>query len=302
MPSSDSDSGPRRAGPAPAALRRVIAARMRRLREAADLSLDEVAQVLRMTTMTVRRIEGAVSKPKLPVIKTLLQHYQAAIAQRPILEQLTDAAIADLLEMVDRATEANWWDTHPVASGWVADLLALESAAEQIREYATLVPVLLRTADYAAALAAGPLRGAPRLLDDLTPDRLAVLARTKGRLWMVIAEAGLRWTVGSPAVMRAQLDHLIELSTRPGVTIQLARSTQDPPPAALAGDHTYYRLRPDVLPDALVFPRGDRGELVDDPRTVTYYTELWDRTVGMAASKTETRALLKASRDDWNRE
>jgi hypothetical protein len=46
-------------------------------------------------------------------------------------------------------------------------------------------------------------------------------------LWYVIDEGALRHVVGSPAVMGAQLDRLIEASDLPGIVIQVLPFTAD---------------------------------------------------------------------------
>src|SRR5258708_26964908 len=52
--------------------------------------------------------------------------------------------------------------------------------------------------------------------------RQAVLTRAMPvHLWVVLDEAALRRPVGGPDVMRGQLEHLIEVSARPNVTLQI---------------------------------------------------------------------------------
>jgi Domain of unknown function (DUF5753) len=79
-----------------------------------------------------------------------------------------------------------------------------------------VVPGLLQTEDYArAVISAGKPRDGSAAIDRAVSARLerqAILARENPpMLWQVLHEGVLRHVVGSPAIMRAQLDKLAEL-------------------------------------------------------------------------------------------
>ena len=78
---------------------------------------------------------------------------------------------------------------------------------------------LAQTLDYARALMSGRMRG--QTLEQLTESRQqrqAILV-TDRRLTLLHAEGALRWHIGSPAIMAAQLDHLAELARRPNLRV-----------------------------------------------------------------------------------
>jgi len=93
-----------------------------------------------------------------------------------------------------------------------------------------LVPGLLQTPDYARTLLGSPMGVSEEETDRRVTARLerqAVLDRTEPpppMYWVVIDEAVLRRPVGGPEVMRAQVEHLIEMARRPNVMMDLTRA------------------------------------------------------------------------------
>lgn len=106
---------------------------------------------------------------------------------------------------------------------WFQGYAQLEARATEIRTYQVqVVHGLLQTEDYARAVLQ-PAR--PGNLDRLTAARmerqeLLTCARPP-RLWMVLDEAALRRTIGSPDAMRGQLLRLLEYRESPAVVIQV---------------------------------------------------------------------------------
>jgi DNA-binding XRE family transcriptional regulator len=118
---------------------------------------------------------------------------------------------------------------------WFRDLPKLERTATEIRMYETYqVPALLQTEDYVRAIAhaqrpaladidveaaAGLRTSRQEVLEH--EDRPPVNYEITPRLWAIMDESALRRVVGKPQVMRAQCEHLITISKRPNVTIQV---------------------------------------------------------------------------------
>jgi hypothetical protein len=89
-----------------------------------------------------------------------------------------------------------------------------------------VVPGLLQTEDYArAVISAGRPQDTSAAIDRAVGARLerqAILNREHPPvLWHVLHEGVLRHVVGSPAIMRDQLDKLTALAREPGVVIQI---------------------------------------------------------------------------------
>jgi transcriptional regulator with XRE-family HTH domain len=103
---------------------------------------------------------------------------------------------------------------------------AYEEIATSLRAFEhAIVPGLLQTAAYARAVLATRPNTSEDEVDDLVAARLArqaVLDRDDPPLlWSVIDEAVLHRPVGEAKVMRDQLMHLVQVSARPNVTVQV---------------------------------------------------------------------------------
>ncbi len=94
------------------------------------------------------------------------------------------------------------------------------------------IPGLLQTEDYAHALISSGRPGADAtVVDRLVAARLerqSILSRENPpMLWYMLDEGILRHVVGSPALMAAQLDTLIEAAGMPNVVMQVLPFTAD---------------------------------------------------------------------------
>jgi hypothetical protein len=130
----------------------------------------------------------------------------------------TPATFADLQELVAREA----WPSY------FAPVIDSETSATQIHEWELrVVPGLLQTEDYArSVIRAGQPRISADELERKVSSRLerqAIFTRQSGRpmYWVVIHEGVLRHVVGSPEIMRAQLDRLIDAADSPDIIIQV---------------------------------------------------------------------------------
>ncbi|WP_327336321.1 helix-turn-helix transcriptional regulator [Streptomyces sp. NBC_01324] len=110
------------------------------------------------------------------------------------------------------------------------DYVAHEARAAEIRLYEVgVVPGLLQTREYAAALEADAVRReaiTPEQADErveLVLRRQAALARIPSPLIFVVLDEGcIRRPMGDPAIMDAQLEHLLRFAERPNTVLQVA--------------------------------------------------------------------------------
>ncbi|GAB2881611.1 helix-turn-helix domain-containing protein [Streptomyces mayteni] len=108
-----------------------------------------------------------------------------------------------------------------------ANYLQLEELASKYETFAAMVPGLLQTEAYARAL----VRGSRKWQTDREADTFVRLRMKRQQaltrenplhLWCVLDEAALRRRIGGPAVMKAQLQHLLEVTEEHRhVTIQV---------------------------------------------------------------------------------
>ncbi|MGH3853826.1 MAG: helix-turn-helix domain-containing protein [Pseudonocardiaceae bacterium] len=204
----------------PNAQRLQLAARLRRLREAAGQLQEHAAATLGCDTSKISRIEHGHSGLKAAELEKLLDLYQVTGPERQELLEVGK-------EARQRGRRKLYGDTLP---GYFRRFIDLEADATEIRCYeGELVPGLLQTEDYARALIRAALLGAEQTEVDrrvkIRMDRHAILTRKAPpppRLWCMLDEAVFARPVGGLEVMRAQMEHLLKITTEPTtVTVQI---------------------------------------------------------------------------------
>jgi transcriptional regulator with XRE-family HTH domain len=201
----------------PTVRRRRLALELRRLREAAKLTCEEVADHLECSASKISRVEtGRVSVSPRDV-RDMLELYGVAVAQRESLVQLARDS-----------RQKGWW--HAFSDSMqpqFATYVGLESAASEIRIYeVSLIPELLQTEDYARAVIRSGMMSSPS--DDIDRQVALRMARQPAitradppKVWAVLDEAALRRQVGGPGLMRLQLEHLLAQASLPNVAVQV---------------------------------------------------------------------------------
>ena len=257
----------------PTALRILLGAHLRRLREAQGVSREDAGWEIRSSESKISRMElGRVS-----------------FKQRDVEDLLTLYGVDDDEErerLVDLARQANapgWWHRFgDVLPGWFQSYLGLEAAASLIRTYEVqFVPGLLQTRDYARAVVLlGHGRARPEEVDrrvDLRLRRQAVLARPEPvQLWAVLDEAVLRRPIGPPAVMQAQLEALIEATQRPNVRLQVVPFRAGGHSAA-GGAFSILRFPDQELPDIVYVEQLSSALYLDKREDVELYLDAMER-------------------------
>ncbi|MDQ0948891.1 transcriptional regulator with XRE-family HTH domain [Streptomyces phaeochromogenes] len=283
-------------GGAPSVLRMILGRQLEELRTRAGLTFEEAGAAIGVSHSTIRRMEAAkVARLRLPDAEKLLQVYGVTDQQE----------IDTFLKSVREANKRGWWHTYrDVLPDWFSAYLSLEQAALQIRAYeAQFVHGLLQTEEYARALLGA---GNPHAATEATERRVALRMRRQEllsrpsppRVWIVMDETVLRWPVGGPEVMRAQIDHLIAVNSLPQVTLQIMPFKNGPHPAMRAGAFHLFRFRARELPD-IVYLNGLVGAVyLDKDDDVVVYREALDRLGAQATPARKTEALLGAIRKE----
>lgn len=243
---------------------RVLAVRLRLLRERAGVSLADAARALDAHPATVRRIERAETGLDARQVRVLLDRYGVRTAD-------AEAIIAGL----GAASLPGWWHQwRDAMEPWQQDVIGMESSAGLVRTWhPALVPELLRTPAYAAALdrALHPDDDATRRERrvELLRERQRRLTRRGATLWALIPAAALHTSVGGRRVMDEQREALAEAAHRPHVTVQVV--PLDHPPHPLTGVPPLHLLRvsaPEIGDQAILETPGVRVDIVDDPDAV----------------------------------
>src|SRR5262245_42763448 len=166
---------------------RRLGSELRKLREHAGYTIDQVADHLECSSSRVSRIENGKAKPpKQREVRDLLELYG-----------VTDERVREaLLQLVKEAMRPGWYsefeDAFPPRFG---SYIGLESEASGLRAFDNqLVHGLLQTADYARAVLVATLPGeAPTKIDRLLELRVArqqILERKNPpfTLWAIMDE------------------------------------------------------------------------------------------------------------------
>jgi transcriptional regulator with XRE-family HTH domain len=277
----------------PIALRILAGAQLRRLREARGFSLEEAGAVIRASHSKISRLETG----------------RVRIKDRDLADLMTFYGVTDetereeLRSLVGRANSPGWWyDYADVVPTWFEEYVGLEEAASQIRAYEVqFIPGLLQTEDYARAVTtlgySNPKEINRRV--KLRMARQALLSRPDPpRLSVVLDEALLRRSVGGAGAMRAQLKHLIEMSQRPNVTIQLI-PFQAGGHAAAGGPFTLLRFAEYDLPDVVYLEQLSSALYLNKPDVVDGYMRVMERLCAEAytpaASVNALRSMIRGS-------
>ncbi len=202
----------------PTVRRRRLGAELRRLREAHSLKLEEVAERLGLAPSTLSRIETGKAPTKSAYLTAMLDMYQVS----------DPGARKVLVDMAREGHRKGWWSIYDdvLPSGF--DIyVGLEAEASALRSYETdVVHGLLQTTDYAVAvLRELRPRDSQEQIErvvDLRMERQRLLDQDPPLdLWLIMDEGAIRRNIGGPAVMRNQLEHLIQASRWTNVTMQI---------------------------------------------------------------------------------
>ncbi|MFE9401276.1 helix-turn-helix domain-containing protein [Streptomyces sp. NPDC006530] len=272
----------------------VLGRRLQDLRERAGLRREEAAKVLRVAPATIRRMEMAEVSLKIPYVVLLLQAYGIA-----------DTEAEGFVALAEEANKPGWWQRfHDILPDWFSMYVSLEGAASLIRSYEPhFVPGLLQTEEYARQVMRSGALGATSHADidrhvALRMERQSLLTREDApRLWVVMDETVLRRPVGSAQVMRDQIDRLLEASTLPNVTVQLAEFSTGHHPGTY-GPFVLFRFAVPELPD-MVYSEYLTGAVYLDARPeVATHLEVMDRMAAQAATAQRTKEILKDLRKE----
>jgi transcriptional regulator with XRE-family HTH domain len=276
--------------------RRSIATSLRKLREDSGKLLNEVADDLMISTSKLSRLENAQGKPLPRDIRDLIAYY--GIEGTPLA--------ARLQRWVAEAQRRGWWTEYDEVAGGLDAHLAYEADATVERAYTLpFVPALLQTTDYATAIFRDmerrPADEVSRLID-VRNRRQEVLKYREGldplRLVAVTHESALRQMVGTPEIMRDQLDELVERSAAPNVSLHILPFSASPV-YTMTCMYAYFEYRAaDNLDQDVVHVETPAGFFsIVDADKVAQYRGWHDALVNASLSEEASHGLIRSIRD-----
>ncbi|MFG3148040.1 helix-turn-helix transcriptional regulator [Streptomyces sp. M41(2017)] len=277
--------------PAPTLLKMLVGVQLTGARDDAGLSQEQAARALGFSPAKLSRIEaGKGRKPPTEAdVRALLDLYGT-----------DDYEVSVLLRLLRRAGEPGWWQRYDkrLMPEWFDRLVGLQEAATTIRTFEIqYVPGLLQTADYTRAVVQRGLPTAPagevERRVELRMRRRELLDREDApHLWAVVDESVLLRVLGSPEVMRRQLEHLVEMAERPHVIVQIVPLdvTNASAPAIPV---TYLRFGGVELPDVVYLEHIRSANFLEDRDETEEYRVVLDRLADEALNPRESLALLR---------
>ncbi len=281
----------------PTALRIILGAHLRRMRDAAGISRSDAGWEIRSSESKVSRMELGRVGFKERDVGDLLSLYG-----------LDDGEERErLLALAREANNPGWWHRFgDVLPSWFHSYLGLEAAAALIRTYELqFVPGLLQTSDYVRAvvqLGRGliPAEEVERRVA-LRVNRQEVLTRPNPvRLWAVVDESVLRRPIGGVKAMSMQLDSLIEATHLPNITLQVMKFDSGGH-AATGGAYSILRFPEQDLPDIVYIEHLTSALYLDKLEDLDQYTATMEALCVAAPAPNKTRDILAGIRRDFDR-
>jgi transcriptional regulator with XRE-family HTH domain len=276
----------------PTVLRILVGAQLRRLREASGITREAAAYAIRGSEAKMSRIESG----------------RVGFKPRDVADLLTMYGLAEgsardvVMRLAEQANEPGWWhrysDTMP---DWFSTYVGLEQAAAIIRTYeAQYVPGLLQTEAYANAVvdlgeAFRPDEVSKRVELRMHRQQLLYVPKPPD-YWAVIDEAVLRRNLGGRQVMREQLDHMLEASKRPNITVQVVPFDRSDV-AAVGGPFTLLRFAEPDLPDIVYLEQLNSALYLNKNVDVMNYLQIMNRLAAGALTPQRSTALIESVRD-----
>ena len=279
----------------PTVKRRRLAAELHACRELADLTIDDVADELEWSAAKISRIENARVRVLPRDVKHLLRIYGVQEGS-PEWELM--------LTLARESREKGWWHAYgdSLVEGF-RTYVGLEADAQTVRSYESeYVPGLLQTEDYAReVIGTGSLTASEAQVENHVAVRMARQARMAEsrlpELWVVINEGALRRQVGGPAVMRAQLDRLLEEGNRPHVTLQLMPFGIGAHPG-MSGAFTMLSFPEPSDPDICYVPYNSGNLFLEKPEELARVAVIFNHLRAAALSVNESRSAISRLRQE----
>ncbi len=218
---------------------------------------------------------------------------------------VTDGEQCDLLLALARESrQKGWWHQYGDAIPESFEIyVGLEAEATTLRNYESeFVPGLLQTEDYTRAVHRAFLVTSS---DEDIEQRVAVrMARQRRlsapeapQLWAIVNEAVIRRAVGGRTAMRAQLNHLIDASRKPNITVQVLPFSVG---AHAAMDGAFMILDfPEPADPNVVYIEYHSGTLyLEKTAEVQRYKLIFDHLRAAALPVDASRALIARAADE----
>ncbi|MFD8327583.1 helix-turn-helix domain-containing protein [Streptomyces lydicus] len=255
--------------------RTVLGRRLRRLREAADLSQRALADKVGYPHTYLSRVERGEQLPSQALAQVLDDQFDA------------QGLFVELLTMAQDTLIANY----------SREFVSKEGDSIRIQVFtSSVVPGLLQTEEYTRELFRFGLPNEPsnereaRVATRMSRQRIFDQAAPP-YYWAIMDEAALKRPMGSKGAMREQLERLLQAAESPRITLQILPFEQGLY-AMMGGSLTLLTLK-DGATVALV-ESFDSGDSVDSPQRVVELVQRFDTVRSHALPEHESLDLIRS--------
>ena len=272
----------------PTLRRRRLGAELKRCREAAGMTQQDVSRHFEWHAAKVTRIETA----------------RVAVTPRDVRDLLALYGVHDeeyrnaLVELARTSRARTWWADYRdiIRPG---DFVGLEAAASSMRAWEPIVlPGLLQTEAYMRALIrTGRPADPPQHINRRVALRLTRQRRLSDErpleLRTIVDESAVRRTIGGEDVMAEQLAHLIDVAKFPNVTVQILPLNAGVHPF-LGGPVTLLEF-PETTHLDVVYLEGIAGDYYEEqPAEVARYRQEFERLSEKALDHRMTIKMIES--------
>ncbi|MFE3459157.1 helix-turn-helix domain-containing protein [Nocardiopsis aegyptia] len=249
----------------PTIRRRRLSAELRRVRQAARMTSEEVAKAAELSRSTYSNIEsGSKQRPKLPEIRAIL----TACKVPPGREY------EEILDLCRQSLERGWWSRYKDALA--VRYVGFETEANQISTWEPVVlPGLLQVPAYIEVTAQAALAQPEdiRRVTDARMTRQRILEDTEPpELWAIFDESALLRLEAYPRVRQEQVAHLLQMAQRPNITLQMTRANQLN--AGSGGSFVLLEFPEPVDPTVVYLETDTDGIYLEGPDEIARYRNL----------------------------
>lgn len=265
---------------------RAFGAVLRGHREAAKLSRPQLAESLGCSAQWIEKIETGRKPPSEATADDLDTYFKTtARTFHTMWLEIKEAAAQGRIPL------------------WFRRWVDVEKQAHTLKNWEPLIfPGLLQTREYASDV----IRRQPGITVEQVEERLAarldrqtILARENPVvLFSIIDEGVLHRPLGTPEVMRGQLAHVLEMSSRSNITIQVVPLEAG---ASCGFDGAFWIANLDREADTVYLESNREGRITDHPADIAEMSNRYAAISADAFSKRQSlEVIAKAMEDRWS--
>ncbi|MFJ9714977.1 helix-turn-helix domain-containing protein [Streptomyces sp. NPDC101213] len=278
----------------PTARRRRLSIELKKLREQSALTCAQVGEALDWSGSKVNRMETGSGRVQPSDIDALCRFYGTRDELREFLKSLAR-----------QAKVRGWWQEH--GSGvpeWFNIYIGLEQDASAFRQYqCELVPGLMQTHAYASELHRTGAHMSDEDIDRAVRVRMERQAMLRGSeapdAWFVVNEGALRNVIGDRALMREQMERLLDAVRLPAVTLQVLPFDSGTYPAT--GSFTMLGFPAPEDPDIVYRDGITDAVYLEGEHHVREYTRAFDGLRAAALSPQRSVQLIESISKEFAR-